>query len=212
MKDRHTGRPRGSGFIAYVDPTIVDIVIAKNHIINEKLVDTVITQNHIINDKQQIANSIAFLTNGFISIVCTANHLIITSKSAPPRSDSKLDCVIKVFLTVSMILLVFELVAYFREWDFNPLTVESASAEVIEFTRSQINVVARKLHGKELIETMSHKVINKSFGFDTTIEEAQRAINAADVEAQSAENDISLVKLMGRYSDNMLLLSFMHRK
>ncbi|PHU11789.1 ATP-dependent 6-phosphofructokinase 4, chloroplastic [Capsicum chinense] len=84
--------------------------------------------------------------------------------------------------------------------------------EEIEFTKSQINVVARKLHGKELIETMSHKVINKSFGFDTTIEEAQRAINAADVEAQSVENDISLVKLMGHYSDNMLLLSFMHRK
>ncbi|PHU22099.1 ATP-dependent 6-phosphofructokinase 3 [Capsicum chinense] len=42
------------------------------------------------------------------------------------------------------------------------------------------------------------QVINKSFGFDTTIEEAQRAINAAHVEAQSAENDIGLVKLMGR--------------
>ncbi|KAF3616325.1 hypothetical protein FXO37_35128 [Capsicum annuum] len=52
MKDRHTGRPRGSGFITYVDPTIVDNVIAKNYIINDKLVDTVIAQNHIINDKQ----------------------------------------------------------------------------------------------------------------------------------------------------------------
>ncbi|PKA57218.1 6-phosphofructokinase 3 [Apostasia shenzhenica] len=43
-------------------------------------------------------------------------------------------------------------------------------------------------------------VIDKSFGFDTAVEEAQRAINAAHVEAGSAENGIGLVKLMGRYS------------
>ncbi|XP_020583880.1 ATP-dependent 6-phosphofructokinase 6-like isoform X2 [Phalaenopsis equestris] len=43
-------------------------------------------------------------------------------------------------------------------------------------------------------------VIDKSFGFDTAVEEAQRAINAAHVEAQSIENGIGVVKLMGRYS------------
>ncbi|KAJ4757249.1 ATP-dependent 6-phosphofructokinase [Rhynchospora pubera] len=43
-------------------------------------------------------------------------------------------------------------------------------------------------------------VIDKSFGFDSAVEEAQRAINAAHVEAESAENGIGLVKLMGRYS------------
>ncbi|KAL8504030.1 hypothetical protein ACS0TY_022680 [Phlomoides rotata] len=43
-------------------------------------------------------------------------------------------------------------------------------------------------------------VIDRSFGFDTAVEEAQRAINAAHVEAGSAENGIGLVKLMGRYS------------
>ncbi|KAL4333258.1 hypothetical protein GQ457_07G040110 [Hibiscus cannabinus] len=43
-------------------------------------------------------------------------------------------------------------------------------------------------------------VIDKSFGFDTAVEEAQRAINAAHVEADSIENGIGLVKLMGRYS------------
>ncbi|MCD9646479.1 putative xyloglucan glycosyltransferase 6 [Datura stramonium] len=81
---------------------------------------------------QQIANSIAFLTNSFISIVRTANRRIVTSNSAPPRSDSRLYSVIKVFLTVSVILLVFELVAYFRGWHFSPPTVESASAEVVD--------------------------------------------------------------------------------
>uniref|UniRef100_A0A1U7UMT4 ATP-dependent 6-phosphofructokinase 3 n=1 Tax=Nicotiana sylvestris TaxID=4096 RepID=A0A1U7UMT4_NICSY len=45
-----------------------------------------------------------------------------------------------------------------------------------------------------------YQVIDKSFGFDTAVEEAQRAINAAHVEAQSAENGIGVVKLMGRYS------------
>lgn len=44
------------------------------------------------------------------------------------------------------------------------------------------------------------QVIDKSFGFDTAVEEAQRAINAAHVEAGSFENGIGVVKLMGRNS------------
>ncbi|XP_011072633.1 ATP-dependent 6-phosphofructokinase 3-like, partial [Sesamum indicum] len=43
-------------------------------------------------------------------------------------------------------------------------------------------------------------VIDKSFGFDTSVEEAQRAINAAHVEANSIENGVGVVKLTGRYS------------
>lgn len=43
-------------------------------------------------------------------------------------------------------------------------------------------------------------VIDRSFGFDSAVEEAQRAINAAHVEAESFENGVGLVKLMGRYS------------
>lgn len=43
-------------------------------------------------------------------------------------------------------------------------------------------------------------VIDRSFGFDTAVEEAQRAISAAHVEAGSFENGIGLVKLMGRHS------------
>ncbi|KAK7258884.1 hypothetical protein RIF29_24473 [Crotalaria pallida] len=42
-------------------------------------------------------------------------------------------------------------------------------------------------------------VIDKSFGFDTALEEAQRAINAVHLEAESVENGIGVVKLMGRY-------------
>ncbi|KAG6466863.1 hypothetical protein ZIOFF_075358 [Zingiber officinale] len=39
-------------------------------------------------------------------------------------------------------------------------------------------------------------VIDKSFGFDIAVEEAQRAINAAHVEAESVENGTGLVKLI----------------
>ena len=37
-------------------------------------------------------------------------------------------------------------------------------------------------------------------GFDTAVEEAQRAINAAHVKAESVKNEICLIKLMARYS------------
>ncbi|XP_074273731.1 ATP-dependent 6-phosphofructokinase 6-like [Silene latifolia] len=50
-------------------------------------------------------------------------------------------------------------------------------------------------------------VIDKSFGFDTAVEEAQRAINAAHVEAESVENGIGLVKLMGRDSGYIAMQS-----
>jgi 6-phosphofructokinase len=43
-------------------------------------------------------------------------------------------------------------------------------------------------------------IIDKSFGLDTAVEDAQRAIDSAHVEACSAEKGIGLVKLMGRYS------------
>lgn len=38
MKDRHTHRPRGFGFITYEDPSVVDQVIQDDHIINGKQV------------------------------------------------------------------------------------------------------------------------------------------------------------------------------
>lgn len=42
--------------------------------------------------------------------------------------------------------------------------------------------------------------IDKCFGFDTAVEEAQRALLAARVEAGSAFRGIGIVKLMGRQS------------
>ncbi|KAL4313604.1 hypothetical protein AHAS_Ahas15G0001700 [Arachis hypogaea] len=43
-------------------------------------------------------------------------------------------------------------------------------------------------------------LLDKTFGFDTAVEEAQRAINSAYIEAHSAYHGIGIVKLMGRSS------------
>ncbi|KAF4350418.1 hypothetical protein F8388_004666 [Cannabis sativa] len=43
-------------------------------------------------------------------------------------------------------------------------------------------------------------LMDKTFGFDTAVEEAQRAINSAYIEAHSAFHGIGIVKLMGRSS------------
>ena len=42
--------------------------------------------------------------------------------------------------------------------------------------------------------------IDRCFGFETAVEEAQKALMAAKVEAQSAYRGVGLVKLMGRSS------------
>ncbi|MBN1164869.1 MAG: ATP-dependent 6-phosphofructokinase [Candidatus Krumholzibacteriota bacterium] len=42
--------------------------------------------------------------------------------------------------------------------------------------------------------------IHKTFGFDTAVGEARKAIDAAHIEAKGARNGIGLVKLMGRHS------------
>ncbi|KAF8391710.1 hypothetical protein HHK36_024019 [Tetracentron sinense] len=48
-------------------------------------------------------------------------------------------------------------------------------------------------------------IIDRSFGFQTAVETAQQAINAAHVEAESAVNGIGLVKLMGRSTGHIAL-------
>jgi 6-phosphofructokinase 1 len=50
-------------------------------------------------------------------------------------------------------------------------------------------------------------LIDRSFGFDTGVTEAQRAIECAKVEAQSAINGIGLVKLMGRHSGQIAMFA-----
>ena len=42
--------------------------------------------------------------------------------------------------------------------------------------------------------------VDRCFGFETAVEESQRALLAAKVEAKSAHHGLGLVKLMGRQS------------
>lgn len=64
-----------------------------------------------------------------------------------------------------------------------------------------------KSFGKMFFLAGTLQVIDRSFGFDTAVEEAQRAINAAHVESESIENGIGFVKLMGRYSGKLTACS-----
>jgi 6-phosphofructokinase 1 len=48
-------------------------------------------------------------------------------------------------------------------------------------------------------------IIDKSFGFDSSVEIAQLAIQAADVEANSAEYGVGLVKVMGRNAGHIAM-------
>ncbi|XP_023513723.1 probable xyloglucan glycosyltransferase 6 [Cucurbita pepo subsp. pepo] len=80
---------------------------------------------------QQIAGSLASITNGFVHLIRTANRRIASPDSPADSASSRLYKIIKVFLIVVLLLLVFELVAYFNGWHFKPPNVSSASAEVL---------------------------------------------------------------------------------
>ncbi|XP_073014975.1 probable xyloglucan glycosyltransferase 6 [Primulina eburnea] len=80
----------------------------------------------------QITHTVAFLTNGFISIICTANRRITTA-SAVPRLESRFYKIIKFFLFISVCLLIFELFAYFKGWHFSPPTLESEVEDLLEY-------------------------------------------------------------------------------
>lgn len=39
MTDRHTGRPRGFGFVTFSDPAVVDAVLEEEHVIDGRVVN-----------------------------------------------------------------------------------------------------------------------------------------------------------------------------
>ncbi|KAI3801171.1 hypothetical protein L1987_29274 [Smallanthus sonchifolius] len=83
----------------------------------------------------QIASSLAYVTNGVVSVVKTANRRIKSDASSERlsyRVETRLYRVIKVFLVIVVLLLGFELLAYFRGWHFSPPTVRRA-ADLVEY-------------------------------------------------------------------------------
>ncbi|XWS36605.1 hypothetical protein CRYUN_Cryun20dG0099100 [Craigia yunnanensis] len=79
---------------------------------------------------QQIANSLAWITNASILLLRTANRRISSSDSASDSSSSRLYRIIKFFLFLVLLLLCVELVAYFKGWHFSPPSAASSEAAV----------------------------------------------------------------------------------
>ncbi|XP_042506080.1 probable xyloglucan glycosyltransferase 6 [Macadamia integrifolia] len=73
---------------------------------------------------QQAFNGLIWVTNGFVSLIRTANRRI--TSSSPLRTQSRLYRVIKVFLVIVILLELFELVAYFKGWHFSPPSIAEA--------------------------------------------------------------------------------------
>lgn len=74
----------------------------------------------------QIAASLAAVPGGVVSLVRTANRRIASPDSPADSSSSRLYRAIKAFLIVVLLLLCFELVAFFKGWHFSPPSVGSA--------------------------------------------------------------------------------------
>ncbi|KVI12294.1 hypothetical protein Ccrd_009309 [Cynara cardunculus var. scolymus] len=83
----------------------------------------------------QIASSLAYVTTGFVSLVKTVNRRISADSPSERllyRFETRFYRVIKVFLVIVVLLLVFELLAYSRGWHFSPPTVRRA-ADLVEY-------------------------------------------------------------------------------
>ncbi|CAA2995549.1 probable xyloglucan glycosyltransferase 6 [Olea europaea subsp. europaea] len=81
----------------------------------------------------QIAHFLAFITNGFITLIRTAKRRVSSRSSSSYRSESRFYKIIKLFLLMSIVLLVFELIAYFKGWHFTPPTLESEVEDLVEY-------------------------------------------------------------------------------
>ncbi|GJN02625.1 hypothetical protein PR202_ga19995 [Eleusine coracana subsp. coracana] len=81
-------------------------------------------------------------------------------------------------------------------------TMRGAVAIFQEFKRRGLNI---SITGIPKTVDNDIGIIDRSFGFQTAVEIAQQAIDAAHVEAVSAVNGIGLVKLMGRSTGHIAL-------
>ncbi|KAG6748916.1 hypothetical protein POTOM_048854 [Populus tomentosa] len=82
---------------------------------------------------QQLATSLAWLTDGFIDLLRTVYRRIAASKTDSPSDSSissRLYRIIKYFLFLVILLLCVELIAYLKGWHFSPPSVELAEAAV----------------------------------------------------------------------------------
>ena len=97
---------------------------------------------------------------------------------------------------------IHEIVKRLDLWGVNMLFVlggngGNAAAEAIHEECVRENVLCSVVAVPKSIDN-DILVIDKTFGFETAVDEAQRAILAAKVEASSAYRGVGIVRLMGR--------------
>ncbi|KAK4785356.1 hypothetical protein SAY86_002045 [Trapa natans] len=80
---------------------------------------------------QQIASSIASLAGASLSVLRTANRRIVASPT--DSSSSRLYRIIKFFLILVIVLLGFELLAYYKGWHFSPPRPSVGSKELLDW-------------------------------------------------------------------------------
>ncbi|KAJ6874326.1 hypothetical protein NC651_032970 [Populus alba x Populus x berolinensis] len=105
---------------------------------------------------QQLATSLAWLTDGFIDLLRTANRRIAASKTDSPSDSSissRLYRIIKYFLFLVIMLLCVELIAYLKGWHFSPPSVELAEAAVERAYAKKLRpAAAAEYVGRENVE------------------------------------------------------------
>ncbi|KAE8037826.1 hypothetical protein FH972_010381 [Carpinus fangiana] len=94
---------------------------------------------------QQIFSCLAFLTNGVVSLLRTANRRIASPASAADSSSSRLYRLIKAFLITVLLLLSVELVAYFKGWHFRPPSMGAVGFVYANWLEIRANYLAPPL-------------------------------------------------------------------
>ncbi|CAN7010170.1 hypothetical protein IGI04_011630 [Brassica rapa subsp. trilocularis] len=79
---------------------------------------------------KQLASSSVWIASSFLHLLRTANRRIANDNPPSSTSSARLYRLIKAFLVVVVLLLCFELAAYFKGWHFTPPSVASAEAAV----------------------------------------------------------------------------------
>jgi 6-phosphofructokinase 1 len=124
------------------------------------------------------------LTPEIVSNIHNAGGSILGTSRGPQDIDAMIDGLVKRDLTT-----------LFTVGGDGTLHGAAALAQEINKRKLPINVIG-------IPKTIDNDLlwVEKSFGFESAVEEARRAVSAANNEATSAFNGIGIVKLMGRYS------------
>ncbi|KAF4398075.1 hypothetical protein G4B88_019796 [Cannabis sativa] len=147
----------------------------------------------IVNDIHKRGGTILGTSRGVFKIEASIRHVYIIGGDGTQKGAS-------VIFEVSSSLKITSVSKLLNNYIFSSVEIRRRGLKVAVagIPKTIDNDIPVLFHN--MIKLVYELVIDKSFGFDTAVEEAQRAINAAHVEAESFENGIGVVKLMGRHS------------